>query len=121
MEYITHDEHGAVEVHCKGACRRVVAVRGANGQLQPTPLYTDLAIEMREPNGLLSKHITGVCRPCKTRLLAHADPIRALHDIYAQDVKQWVASAMRAGYDRAGLLVAAERQAARTPLRVLFE
>jgi hypothetical protein len=102
-------------VHCKG-CRAVVMVN-----FVPTPEYTELVIAMREPNGVFARHETAMCRSCRTRLIAEGPKPGELEKLYAEDVEQWIEDDIRARHRVAEAYMMGERQALRTPLRVLNE
>lgn len=112
--YITM-ENGVRIVRCKAGCQTVL-VRGAD----PTAEYTEVVLAMREPNGMFSKHETAVCRACRERLIAGAAP-GEIERLYAEDIEQMIEEDIRANHSIAMSYRMAERQAMRTPLRVLDE
>lgn len=109
-------ENGRTIVRCKGGCPTVLVVNGL-----PTTEYTELVISMREPNGMFSKHETAVCRACRTRLIATGGAPGEIERLYAEDIEQWIDEDIRARHRVAESYCMAERQALRTPLRVLDE
>jgi hypothetical protein len=50
---------------------------------------------MREPNGMIGKHITAMCPACRDQL-QHEPTTHRLESIYAEDCEQWIANAIRA-------------------------
>lgn len=127
--YIKYSGHVMLEVRCKGDCPAVLVLRrgpAQNLRIERTPDYCELVIEMDVGNGLLGKHETAVCKPCRERILAMppGDALSAeLTAIYAQDVHQWIVSATTAARPRIPL-ERAQAMAARfafQPLRPLHE
>jgi len=114
MAYIEYTAGGAI-VRCKG-CQRVLV-----DAKQPTAAYCGMIVAMREPNHVLSKHETPMCKPCRARFRAGDIQPGELEKLYAEDIEQWIESALRAGYTAEETYRLAERQALRTPLRVLDE
>lgn len=128
--YIKYHGHVMLEVRCKGDCDAILVLRrgpAQNLRIERTPNYCELVIETDTGNGLLGKHETAVCKPCRERILAMepGDALTAeLIAIYAQDVHQWIVSATTAARPRLALDQAqrlAARFAAFTPLRPLRE
>lgn len=115
MEYMT-SRNGVAEVRCKGTCTAVTVIHG-----KPTAVYTELVIEMREANGLLSKHETGVCIGCKMRILRDGPRLGELIAIFEQDVEQWIANAHRAGMRPMEIDRLVFEQRRRVPIRALHE
>jgi hypothetical protein len=116
MEYMSYEGTQCVEVRCKGNCR--VAIMKRN---QPTPEYCELVMVMREPNGLLSKHETGMCKPCKSRIVNDGPQSGELEAIYAQDMEQMIACALRAGYPQGEVMMMVGKFIDRRPVRALDE
>jgi hypothetical protein len=118
-EYMTYESGRLLVVRCKG-CPAVIVER--QGKLMvPTSAYAELVIAMREPNGVLSKHETGMCRVCRDRIVNDGPRVGELEALYAQDVEQMIACALRAGNSESDVLKRAERMAVRAPLRALNE
>lgn len=128
--YIKYQGHVMLEVRCKGTCDAILVLRrgpAQNLRIERTPDYCELVLEMDAGNGLIGKHETAVCKPCRERILAMepGDALSAeLAAIYAQDVHQWIVSATTAArprlpLDRAQQLAA--RFAFFVPLRPLPE
>lgn len=123
--YITYRGHDLMEVRCKGDCTTVLVHR-VDGVIKPTSEYTSLLLEtsVDAARDLLGKHETIVCRACAARILAlpPAAQAAALAAIYAQDVHQWIVSAVTAARPHVSR-PDAERMAAPfatfVPLRVL--
>lgn len=122
-EYMTFEGRHPVEVRCKGECTTVTMTRlpGNGGLLTKTTDYAELVIAMREANGLFGKHETGVCHSCKARILNDGPQPGELEAIYAQDIEQWMSSAVRMGSTAAEALLMADRFISRTPIRALDE
>jgi hypothetical protein len=119
-EYITFNGLKLMETRCKGACPRVIVAR-VNGKLRKTTYYSELVIAMREPNGLFSKHETGVCQSCKTRIVRDGPQPGELEAIYAQDMEVMITNAVRHGIPMAEALQMSTHFVARQPLRALDE
>jgi hypothetical protein len=113
-EYILRTPGQADIVTCK-LCPEVIMV-GPN----PTPGYNELVIGMLEPDGQVSLHETGCCTDCRDRVL-HREPLSAfeLEALWACDLLQWRADALRARQPEGDVerLIAVQR--ARKPLRVM--
>jgi hypothetical protein len=116
MAYIDYDGTVALRVKCKGDCGVVLIDHGF-----PTPEYCEIVLEMREPNGLLGKHETAVCKACRRRLMERELPSTDLENIYAEDVEQWIISHVVGGHTLEQSIEAAEYVVARTPIRLLME
>lgn len=118
MAFIDYDQRGnVIRVRCKGDCNTILV----DGKNQPTPDYCEVVLGMREPDGLLSKHETAVCRGCRTRLIADGPRPGELEALFAEDVEQWIDTAIRGGLKAMQAYKLGERQALRQPLRVLDE
>jgi hypothetical protein len=116
--YIDYDKAGKMlQVRCKGACNTVLVTAG----WKPTLMYCELVIAMREPDGIFSKHETAVCKPCRDRLIYAGPQPGELEAIFAEDVEQWIDEAIRGKLKPLVAYQLGERQALRTPLRVLNE
>jgi hypothetical protein len=116
MEYISYDTDGRMIVRCKLGCKVVIAINNT-----PLPEYCELVIAMRNADGQMSKHETGMCRRCKDRILTHGPRFGELDDIYAQDIEQWIASSRRAKLSDAAIEKLVAPLVMRKPLRELFE
>lgn len=79
-----------VVVKCKLGCPAVLVEHG-----HATAEYCDVTLRMREVNGLEGHHITAMCPKCRNWLVHQ--PLTRLERIYAEDVEQWIANAIRAG------------------------
>lgn len=116
--YIDYNARGKMlQVRCKGACGVVLVT----ADWKPTQEYGELVIALREPSGMLSKHETAMCARCRRRLLVSGAQPGELEAIYAEDVEQYIDSAIRYGLSATQAYQMGERQALRTPLRVLNE
>jgi hypothetical protein len=104
-------ENGVRIVRCKLGCQTVL-VRGG----KPTDDYAELVIAMKEPNGVLGKHESAVCKSCKVKALAGELDVRS---IYAEDLVQEIADTIAAGYKPESYMKQASYMAAREPLRAL--
>lgn len=114
--YISYDIDGRMIVRCKLGCKTVIVIDN-----RPLPEYCELVIAMRNPDGQMSKHETGMCRSCKDRILSHGPRLGELDDIYAQDIEQWIASSRRAQLSDVVIEKLVAPLAARKTLRELFE
>jgi hypothetical protein len=122
MGYITYGPRGLMlEVRCKLGCAAVLRQReNVEHAFLPTPEYTELVIEMVDPNGGVSAHETGVCRACWTKYTADGGISAAeLYTLYDEDVAQWKESARRLGTPQVTVEQLAAPLAARRPLRVV--
>jgi len=120
-EYMSFDDEGrCTEVRCKG-CPTVIAAQAfPKGNVRPTQSYAEVAIEMVESNGLLSKHITGMCVDCAKMMHAESIPsVTELALLYATDVEQWRCNAVRGKMDPTEITMCVARQEARRPVRLL--
>lgn len=115
MGYITYKGRAVDRVKCK-LCGELLREGG-----QPTPAYCGMYIAMREPDGMLSKHETPMCKTCKARLVREGTKPGELERLYAEDVEVWIEAALRAGHSAAETYTLADRQIRRTPLRILDE
>jgi hypothetical protein len=116
--YIDYDKRGQMlQVRCKGACGVVLVTMG----WKPTAEYGELVISLREPDGMLSKHETAMCAGCRRRLICGGARPGELEAIYAEDVEQYIDTAIRYKLSATQAYQMGERQALRTPLRVLNE
>jgi hypothetical protein len=124
-DYMEFHGRTLVAVHCKGACPNTIAVKrpgvAAGAGMVKTPQYAELVIAMREPNGLFSKHETGVCQMCKTRIVRDGPQPGELEAIYAQDMEVMITNAVRHGIPMAEALQMSTHFVARQPLRALDE
>jgi hypothetical protein len=115
MSHITYDgDH--VTVKCRNTCQTVLAVDNI-----PTDAYCELVITLLEPNGLLSKHETPVCKACRGRILAANFRPGELEAIFAEDIEEWIIQAKRHGFSDEIIAKSAVREALRRPLRALDE
>lgn len=122
--YIVYQGRQMMSVKCKGACPKILVQRrgpAQNLRLDRTSEYGELVIEMRETNGLTSKHETAMCRDCRERLRALGGTYDELKAIYDEDLAQWLYSALHAGTPKADAERMLARFAGRIPLRALQE
>lgn len=112
-------------VRCKGGCTKVLIHRrgiAQNFRVDKTDEYGEVVLELRLPNGLLGKHETAMCYDCRKRLHAEGPNPGELEAIYAQDVYQWIESAiMESHLTREDATHRAARFATYVPTRVLDE
>ncbi len=84
--------------------------------LRPTAEYAEVTLEVWEPDGGLSLHVTPLCRKCK---LALTDDL--VEDLFLADVEQWALDDEQAGNDARERVAFYLAQAKRQPRRVLRE
>lgn len=104
-----------VIVKCKLGCQVVLVEHG-----HATAEYCDVTLVMRDVSGLLSQHVTAMCPGCRDRLQNAVNSClhRTLESIYAEDVEQWIANAMRAGTPELEALAMGDVMARRMPVGV---
>lgn len=123
MAYITYIGKHVNEIVCK-RCRTVIAARrgvAQNLRVDLNDAYTILVLEMRNPDGQLSKHETPMCRDCADVLRAGQTSREELERLYTEDMDQHYATTVLAGYPPQEVQNMVARFSSRIPLRALDE
>jgi hypothetical protein len=89
---------------------------------KPLPRYNQLVIEMRTPEGALSKHEMLMCTPERAAILMHGISPHVLRDLYARDIAAMVRAHQHVrGGITPQLRASADWLARHEPIRVLDE